>query len=170
LPPAANLMPQICKRVLADGRGRCGGTLRDIKHVFLLSRNRSFDVVLFWNLGRVSGFGDERVALVLPNGKSTLPSARSSQSAWPLCHFILDPQHSAQKIPSTSTHGPCSRVSWNGGTMDTGCPLNRKAEGEKSSLLDGLSHTPRGYSFPFALARCSHFAIPTHCSVMALPA
>src|SRR5579859_6038089 len=133
---AGALLPPNLRRVLAWGSPRTA-SLRDIRHVVILTQeNRSFDHY-FGTLAGVRGFGDPD-ALRLPDGRPVFYQPDAQNPDRYLLPFHLDTRtSSAQEIPSTSHAWSVQHEAWNGGRMDRWLAAHRGADGARAPYVMG---------------------------------
>jgi len=162
---AATLMPPNVRRALAQTPATAG-SLKDIKHVVILTQeNRSFDHY-FGTLAGVRGF-DDPDAMLLPNGKSVFYQPDKENPSGYLLPFHLDTHaSSAQKIPSTSHEWKAQHEAWNNGLMDNWLPAHRKADGAVKGPYVMGHYRRADIPFHFALAEAFTICDAYHCALM----
>ena len=161
---AAALLPASVRRALAQGPPR-SGSLRDVRHVVILTQeNRSFDHY-FGTLAGVRGFGDPH-ALRLPDGRPVFYQPDAQNPDGYLLPFHLDTRtSSAQNVPSTSHAWAVQHESWNGGRMDRWLAAHRTVDGAHAPYVMGY-YERADIPFHFALAEAFTICDAYHCSLM----
>jgi len=142
------------------------GSLRDIKHVVVLTQeNRSFDHY-FGTLAGVRGF-DDPDAIRLPSGRSVFHQPDPVNPDGYLLPFHLDTLHTnAQALPSTSHAWAVQHEAWHGGAMDNWLPAHRAADGDDVGPYTMGYYAWRDIPFQFALAQAFTICDAYHCSLM----
>jgi phospholipase C len=164
LAAAAALLPPNVRRAIAQQQNR-RASLKDIRHVVIMTQeNRSFDHY-FGTLAGVRGFGDPK-AMTLASGKSVFYQPDAENPNGYLLPFHLDTRtSSAQKIPSTSHAWTVQHDAWNNGAMDRWLPAHRKADGVKGPFVMGY-YKREDIPFQFALAESFTICDAYYCSLL----
>ena len=127
------------------------GSLRDIDHFIILTKeNRSFDHY-FGTLSGVRGFGDPR-ALDPPSGRPVFAQGDDARSGIPVLPFRLDTARTnAQRLQFLDHSWAAQHQSWDGGRMDLWIPAHRSEDGAAAPLTMGY-YTRADLPFHYALA------------------
>jgi phospholipase C len=144
------------------------GSLRDIDHFIILTKeNRSFDHY-FGRLAGVRGFGDAG-ALRLPGGRSVFEQD-DEQGHRLILPFHLDTKRTnAERLYSTDHSWTGQHGAWNGGKMDRWIPAHRAVDGALAPLTMGYmtrADLPFYYALADAFTICDNYHAsllgPTH--------
>jgi len=150
-----NALPLGIAQALAIPASRETGTIKDVKHIVILTQeNRGFDHY-FGSMRGVRGFGDPRPA-PLPNGKSVWYQPSNGGYVLP---FRPDFPNLGQQFLNGTDHGwTSSHLAWNGGLYDQWVPN----KGANTMAYLSRQDIPYHYALADAFTVCDAY----HCSVM----
>jgi phospholipase C len=158
---------------LLDGLGTgyasgAPGSLRDIDHFIILTKeNRSFDHY-FGTLAGVRGFDDAK-AMRLRGGRPVFEQI-DEESRKPILPFHLDTKRTnAQRLHQLDHSWQAQHMCWNGGRMDQFIPAHRAEEGPLAPLTMGFmarADIPFYHALADAFTICDNYHAsmlgPTH--------